>query len=128
MEFIFNKEIVLSQCEQIKTSISLIESRMSSIKKAEDFVVSPSGVIILDSICIRLMTIGEIIKSIDKSTQGNLLCQYPEIEWNAIKGMRNLLAHQYFDVDEEEIYKTVLNDLPKLITTIEKIIIDFTTL
>lgn len=39
MEFIFNKEIVLSQCEQIKTSISLIESRMSSIKKAEDFVV-----------------------------------------------------------------------------------------
>ncbi len=42
--------------------------------------------------------------------------------------MRNLLAHQYFDVDEEEIYKTVLNDLPKLITTIEKIIIDFTTL
>ena len=45
-----------------------------------------------------------------------------QIEWIRIKGFRNLVAHDYFGVDAEEVWQIILNDLPILKTEIEKII------
>lgn len=37
-----------------------------------------------------------------------------EIPWTKIVGMRNRLVHAYFDVDEAEVWRTVIQDLPTL--------------
>lgn len=43
-----------------------------------------------------------------------LLPQRPEIPWNAVKGMRNHIAHGYFDINADLVWDTIKNDLPAL--------------
>ena len=51
-----------------------------------------------------LITIGESLKNLDKVTNGELLPEYPEIEWKKVKGLRDIISHQYFDVNAEAIF------------------------
>ena len=39
---------------------------------------------------------------------------HPEIPWTQVIGMRNLLVHEYFGLDIEEVWSTAVNDLPLL--------------
>jgi uncharacterized protein with HEPN domain len=57
-----------------------------------------------------LIAIGEEVKKLNKQ----LLELQPNIEWQNIAGMRNILAHDYRGVDEEIVFAVVKNDLPKL--------------
>ncbi len=40
--------------------------------------------------------------------------KYPEIPWSQIRGMRNRIAHEYFEIDENIIWATCKIDFPKL--------------
>jgi len=44
----------------------------------------------------------------------------PEIPWHEIIGQRNILAHEYGQIDHELLYKTVVEDIPDLIRYLEK--------
>jgi uncharacterized protein with HEPN domain len=57
-----------------------------------------------------LIAIGEEVKKIDKQ----LLQTIPNIEWQNISDMRNVLAHDYRGVDEDIVFKVVKIELPKL--------------
>lgn len=46
----------------------------------------------------------------------------PQIDWKRIKGFRNLVAHDYFGIDAEEVLQIINNDLPILKDEIEKIL------
>jgi uncharacterized protein with HEPN domain len=62
--------------------------------------------------------IGEAASKISDETQE----KFSSIPWSSIIGMRNRLIHAYFDVDKDRIWDTVQDDLPHLITELEKII------
>ena len=70
-----------------------------------------------------LIAIGESLKNIDKITEQSLLKQYPEIDWKGAKGLRDIISHQYFDVDAEEIFWVCEKHIPLLSKTIEKMIV-----
>ena len=62
-----------------------------------------------------LEAIGEGIKKIDKRTESGLLrviC--PEIPWKSIMGMRDHIAHGYFNIDADFVYDVVHRDLKPL--------------
>jgi uncharacterized protein with HEPN domain len=44
------------------------------------------------------------------------------IAWRQIKGMRNILAHEYGQIDYEIIFKTVRDDIPRLISSLEALL------
>ena len=48
--------------------------------------------------------------------------EYPEIEWQDIKDLRNLLIHEYFGVDLEIIWKIIHDDLPELLNLIKDLL------
>jgi uncharacterized protein with HEPN domain len=73
-----------------------------------------------DSICMLLITIGESLKNLDKITNGVLFLKYPEIEWKKAKGLRDVISHQYFDVNVESIYDVCDSKLPKFIKIVKK--------
>lgn len=68
----------------------------------------------------HLQIIGEAANKISKDFQS----KYSEIKWRDIIAMRNLLIHEYFGVDIEEIWNTVQTDLPELKQRISEIISD----
>lgn len=49
---------------------------------------------------------------------------YPEIPWSAWRGMRNILAHQYFGIDWDQVWQTVTEDLDPIQKTAEQILRD----
>jgi len=53
-----------------------------------------------------------------------LLSQYPYIDWKKVKGLRDIITHQYFDVDAEAIFDVCDTKIKPLAEIIEKIIKD----
>ena len=49
--------------------------------------------------------------------------RFTKIPWAQIVGLRNIIVHEYFGVDVEEIWNTIIHDIPKLKTEIEQIIL-----
>lgn len=54
--------LITDNLYDIISSIELIEKRFKDITCADDFVLNDGGVLILDSICMRLQVIGELVK------------------------------------------------------------------
>ena len=58
--------------------------------------------------------IGEGIRQIDEHSDGKLLPERSDIPWKDVIGMRNRIAHGYFEVDAELVLTTIKNDLDPL--------------
>jgi len=114
-------DIIRDNLQIILESIVLIEHRFSKINSAEDLVSSTDGVLILDAIAMRLQVVGELLKKINK-TDKSILENYPEIEWDNIMRLRDIVSHHYEKVDHEIIFDICKNHIPKLNSTIHKII------
>lgn len=93
-------------------------------KKPEDFISYQTGMFLLSGICMQLIFIGESVKVIEKKTEGAYLIKYPMIPWIEIMGLRNLIAHQYHRIDEEEIFNVIYDDLDELQNTVKIMIHD----
>ena len=73
--------------------------------------------LVFDAVRDHLIEIGEAVKDIDPE----LLANEPDIPWADVAGMRDHLAHRYFDTDHEIVTATVDQDLPPLIAAAERL-------
>ena len=55
---------------------------------------------------------------------GDFLTRHPEVPWSSMKGMRNRLAHGYFDINLEVVWETVSNALPSLLKSMPAVLED----
>ncbi|WP_423461124.1 DUF86 domain-containing protein [Ottowia sp. VDI28] len=51
--------------------------------------------------------------------------KYPDIAWNAMRGMRNHLVHAYFDINLEVVWNVTQSELPRLIAQLTRANNDF---
>lgn len=107
-------KLVGSILSQIDTGISEIKEWNKDIACANDYLVSTEGSRNLAATSMLLSAIGEGLKRIDKLTNGELLPLRPEIPWKQVKGMRDHIAHGYFDIDSDLIYEVVKEELDGL--------------
>ncbi|MDJ0843799.1 HepT-like ribonuclease domain-containing protein [Crocosphaera sp.] len=111
MGYLSDRSFLLELLLEIEEAIRRIERRFTVIQKAEDFVANDESLERLESISMMLIAISENIRRIDKIMGDILEDLYPKIPWSDIKGIRNILAHDYFNIDPEEIYQICANDL-----------------
>lgn len=60
--------------------------------------------------------VGEAAARVTPETQ----LRYPGIPWLDVVAMRNRLIHAYYDVDLDRVWDTIIEDLPKLLTELER--------
>ena len=65
-----------------------------------------------------IIQIGELVSRLSNE----VMVAHREIPWRAIKGMRNLHAHDYENIDLEIVWNTLLEDIPVLKEQLEQII------
>ena len=109
-----SKETALHILERIEEAIETVQVRNQIIRSADDFLLSPEGREKLDAACMVIDAIGESFKNLDKVANCELLQLYPSIEWKEVKGVRDVIAHHYFDIDANEIFGIINNDLDSL--------------
>jgi len=74
--------------------------------------------LILDSVCMRLQVVGELLKKIQK-LDPSLFRKYPKVEWQNVMKLRAIISHHYEHVDHEIIYDVCKNHLPILKNTLQ---------
>lgn len=69
-----------------------------------------------DAVLRRFEIIGEAASRLAPETQA----LFPSLPFRSMRGMRNIIAHDYGEVDFELVWKTATSDLPGLIETLER--------
>jgi len=72
---------------------------------------------VYDAVRVRLIEIGEAVKG----SSAGLLATEPDLPWTQIAGMRDRLAHRYFDTSHAIVQGTVDHDLPVLAAAVERL-------
>ena len=93
--------------KKIETTLERIIGNSSEINSYQYYASSPSGMERLESTCMLLIALGESIKGVDKLTDKQLLQNYPQVDWKGAMGIRDIIAHHYFDLDAEIVYDVV---------------------
>ena len=71
-----------------------------------------------------LIAIGESVKQIDKLTNKIWLTSYPEVDWKGVMGMRDIIAHHYFDIDAGIVFEVIKDQLHVVKSTIDRMLLD----
>lgn len=111
-------EIILALFKQIEESILLLFQWNQEVKDANDYLLSPEGMKNLAASCMLIEAIGESVKKIDRRTDAKLLPLRPEIPWKLVMGMRDHIAHGYFDIDADVVFLTIKKHLAPLLEAV----------
>lgn len=104
--------------------IELIEKMSAGIKSPQDFGQSLTGMTVFRACGMSIQYITENFIKIRNKVTADFFSSYKQVPWKAVFGMRNVIAHEYTDIDDEAVFNTIHNDMPVLKETAEKILAD----
>lgn len=107
--------------QEIIESIDLIQQWSEGIATAHDFMLTPNRVMAFNACVMRLQVIGEHVGRLLKS-DSEIVDKYPQIPWRAIYGMRNLISHEYANINENIVVDVIHNELEPLREVINKML------
>lgn len=108
-----SQELVLHILGQLIQACDLITTWNEGVASEDDYVTSPSGMEKMAATCMLLESIGESAKKIDRLMPDFLTDNEPNIPWKQIKGLRDHIAHGYFELDATSIFDTT-KEIPEL--------------
>ena len=76
---------------------------------------------LLDVICMQFLAAGEALMRLEKLEPGLLTSNYPDIDWKGAMGFRDVIAHQYFDLDAEQVLLICQDALPGVLSAIRSL-------
>ena len=118
----YDTELVHSLMVQVREWLLKIKKRTQGLATADAFIASDKGEETLDSVCMLFIAAGENLKRVDQLTDGLLFENYPEADWSGAMGFRDVIAHQYFQIDHEEVFAIIQDDLDTLLWSVDKAI------
>jgi uncharacterized protein with HEPN domain len=117
----YDTSLLSDTLQNIENSLQELLEWTSHINSVNDFLSSTQGVILLNAVCMRLLAVGEEVKTIDKHTNKTLLSLYPSIPWKNVMGLRDVIAHHYFELNANAIFSVLHIDIPPLLHAIRQI-------
>jgi len=99
----------------ILDSCSKIQAFTADIWDADAFYADQKT---FDAVLMNFVVVGEAVIRLSQELRDS----NARIPWNEIKGFRNIVAHDYFGVDAEEVWQIVKSDLPELSVLISSIL------
>lgn len=103
-----------ARLELIKDSIANIESFLTDTVDCDSFV---SNKLLCHAVVYNLQCIGESVFKLS----AEFVSSHPEVDWDAIKGLRHVLVHDYYAVDMKTVWYILERDLPGLKAYIESL-------
>lgn len=95
-------------------SIKKIQKYSGKFRNADDFY---EDTLAFDATMMNFIVIGEMV---EKLSANILSATEKEINWVKIKSFRNIVAHNYFGIDAEEVWQIIQESLGSLKNEIEK--------
>jgi uncharacterized protein with HEPN domain len=74
--------------------------------------------LVYDAVARNLEIVGEATKNIP----ADVPARYPDVEWRKIAGLRDVMAHGYFGLEDETLWDVVANKVPALLAQVRQII------
>ena len=100
------KKDPLVYIDDIRDSIEAVKRYTAGLTKEAFFNSTEKQ----DAVYRRLEVIGEASNRVPDEFR----TQYPQIPWNKIIGMRNVLIHEYDSIDLDRVWETIQKDIPEL--------------
>ena len=91
--------------------------KINSFTKDHAFQTFISDEKSIDAVIRNFEVIGEAASNVPEEIKA----KFPSIPWEEMKGMRNILIHEYFGVSLSTIWKTIETDLPSLLAALREI-------
>jgi uncharacterized protein with HEPN domain len=98
--------------ESIIEAVDRIIEYTSGFDSADDFNNDYRN---FDATMMNFVVIGEMVDKISDDFKKS----HDNIEWIKIKGFRNIVAHDYFGIDAEEVWQIIKSKIPNLKTQIQ---------
>ena len=102
----------------LRQALERIERKARPLLANPSLLDSEEGQDLLDVICMQFLAAGEAMKRLEKLQPGLLASNFPGIDWKGAMGFRDVIAHQYFDLDAEQVLLICQEALPGLLRAI----------
>lgn len=113
------RESLLDTFQSVHDAILQLQDWNRDISELNDLLTTPEGTKTLAADCMLLQAICEGIKKIDNKTKGSLLPLQPQIPWKEVKGMRDHIAHGYFDINTDLVWFVITEELDPLLIAVD---------
>jgi len=110
--------------KQKRSTINDLKNILETIEKIDRFIENmdfedfSEDEKTLFAVSKAIEIIGEIVNHLPQELKD----RYSLVPWEDIYGMRNFLVHNYFGSDQDEVWKTINEDIPDLKPIIQKIL------
>lgn len=104
--------------ESVEETINQLIDWNQRVKSAEDYYGSQFGMQLLAANCTLITAIGEGVNRVNRILPDFLNTEFPNVPWRAIIGMRNHIAHGYFELDADVVFEAITKDIPPLLDVI----------
>ena len=102
----------------LRQALERIERKAKPLLDDPALLEQEEGQDLLDVICMQFLAAGEALKRLEKLRPGLLAASFPEIDWKGAMGFRDVIAHQYFDLDAEQVLLICQEALPGVLDAI----------
>lgn len=122
LEYSENMRLAQETLLNIKRAILMLQEWNEGVGSADEWLSSTFGMQKLAGNAMMIEVIGEEVKKVEKRLGMEFLSLRPEIPWRELTGMRNHIAHGYFDINELYVFSVIKNDLAPLLEAVDYLI------
>jgi uncharacterized protein with HEPN domain len=99
----------------IADAAATIKAHVERARRESSLTTDP---LLHDALLYEFVVVGEAVKHLSDETRA----QAPEVPWQDVAGLRDLIAHEYFHIEMKRVLEIVERDLPVLAQAIDQLL------